>query len=199
MSTKLALEILGFGPTHHMTEVFANPQQVSLWQSVVTGDDVDWAEIYKDYKSQVDWPGALFWYEASIAFPDAKIIHTERPEQDWWSSFSRTIGELTNVYQDMTLPPHITSILDTSIHGFEKRYLSRLSTMEEGIRAYRQNNQRVRDLIPKDRLLIFNVANGWHPLCKFLGVEIPEQAFPMVHPKEEFWDELGGEPTASDG
>ena len=71
MSTKLALEILGFGPTHHMTETFKHPEQVGLWHCAVNSRDVDWAEVFQGYKSQVDWPGALFWYETSIAFPDA--------------------------------------------------------------------------------------------------------------------------------
>ncbi|MFK7856497.1 MAG: sulfotransferase family protein [Granulosicoccus sp.] len=196
MSTKLALEILGFGPTHHMTEVFKSPQQVSLWQAAIANGDVDWAEVFKGYCSQVDWPGALFWYETSIAYPNAKVIHTERAEQDWWNSYSQTIGKLTSVYKNMPLPPHVSGMFDIVKHGFDKRYLSSLNTKDEAISAYRKNNQRVRDLIPKDRLLIFNAADGWEPLCEFLGTEKPEQAFPRVHPKEQFWVELGGEPVS---
>ena len=33
-------------------------------------------------------------------------------------------------------------------------------------------------VIPKDKLLIYNVREGWEPLCKFLGVPIPSQSFP---------------------
>jgi hypothetical protein len=31
MSTKLALEQLGFGPWHHIVEVFMHPESVPLW------------------------------------------------------------------------------------------------------------------------------------------------------------------------
>ena len=32
--------------------------------------------------------------------------------------------------------------------------------------------------MPSDRLLIWNVKDGWEPLCKFLGKPIPEIAIP---------------------
>ena len=31
---------------------------------------------------------------------------------------------------------------------------------------------------PKDKLLVFNVKEGWEPLCKFLEKEIPDKPFP---------------------
>jgi Sulfotransferase domain len=37
MSLKHALEQLGFGPCHHMEEVFAHPEQVPHWQAVAAG------------------------------------------------------------------------------------------------------------------------------------------------------------------
>lgn len=195
MSTKIALGMLGFGPTHHMTEVFANPHQVPLWKAAINGEDIDWETVFQGYGSQVDWPGAMFWHETSIAFPQAKIVHTERPEADWWASFSKTIGKLGGVYQDMPLPPHISEMFSAAMRGFEKRYGSRLAEKDASIAAYRRNNQRVRELIPADRLLVFNVADGWDPLCAHLGVPVPAEPFPNTHPREEFWEELGGEPS----
>lgn len=61
--------------------------------------------------------------------------------------------------------------------------------------GYRRNNQRVRELIPADRLLVFNVSDGWDPLCAHLGVPVPAEPFPNTHPRKEFWVELGGEPS----
>jgi hypothetical protein len=62
------------------------------------------------------------------------------------------------------------------------------------IAAYRANNQRVRDTIPADRLLVFHVADGWGPLCEFLEVSEPDEPFPHSNPKKEFWEHFGGEP-----
>ena len=93
MSTKMALQQLGFGPCHHMIEVIENPAQPAHWKAIAAGEKVVWAEVFDGYNSQVDWPGAAVWRETSVAFPDAKVLHTERPEDEWWNSFSVTIGK----------------------------------------------------------------------------------------------------------
>jgi hypothetical protein len=63
------------------------------------------------------------------------------------------------------------------------------------IAAYRQNNEKVRDTIPVDRLLVYNVAEGWEPLCRFLEVPVPLTPFPRTNPREEFRTRYGGEPS----
>src|SRR5271168_3137782 len=58
MSLKHAFEQLGFGPCHHMEEVFAHPEQVPHWQAVAAGRPVAWDDVFAGYRSRVDWPGA---------------------------------------------------------------------------------------------------------------------------------------------
>jgi hypothetical protein len=77
-SLKQALETLGFGPCHHMYEVMASERQQALWMEAMLGQEIDWDEMYAGFSSQVDWPGLHYWHEASIAFPAAKVVHTER-------------------------------------------------------------------------------------------------------------------------
>ena len=55
---QLALEQLGLGPCHHMFEVRDNPRQVRDWEDAAAGKAVDWRRVFRDYRSQVDWPGA---------------------------------------------------------------------------------------------------------------------------------------------
>ena len=43
-------------------------------------------EVFEGYNSQVDWPGAAVWRETSVAFLDAKVLHLQRPEDEWWNS-----------------------------------------------------------------------------------------------------------------
>ena len=43
----------------------------------------------------------------------------------------------------------------------------------------------VKRAVPKDRLLVFNVNDGWEPLCNFLDVPIPDQPFPRVNDTKE--------------
>jgi hypothetical protein len=195
MSMKEALGMLGLGPCHHMIEVMENPAQPAFWKAIAAGQPVDWADVFKGYTSQVDWPGAHVWHETSIAFPDAKVIHTERPEDVWWNSFNGTIGKFFAVYSELELPPHIADIFDTMHDWFLKETFKDFTDRDSAIAAYRHNNQKVRDTIPADRLLVFNVADGWDPLCRFLELPVPEAAFPHRHPKREFWEHFGGEPA----
>ena len=72
-SLKLALEHLGFGPCHHMFEVRDNPERLADWEAAALGEAVDWDEVFRGYRSQVDWPGARYWRELTQHFPGAKV------------------------------------------------------------------------------------------------------------------------------
>lgn len=56
----------------------------------------------------------------------------------------------------------------------------------KGKEVYTQHYNLVRHLVPSDRLLEYDVSHGWEPLCKFLGDEIPDQAFPFTNSASEF-------------
>ena len=194
MSTKLALETLGLGPCHHMTEVMGNPNQPAFWDAKATGEEVDWGDVFADYHSQVDFPGASVWHELSIAFPDAKVIHTERPADEWWASYSQTINKFWINQDRLELPPPIAAIFRTMRHLLVDGVFGG-TDRESCIEAYKRNNEKVRDTIAADRLLVFTPNDGWDPLCRFLGVPVPDTAFPRSNARDEFWALFGGEPV----
>ena len=39
--------------------------------------------------------------------------------------------------------------------------------------------------MPPSNLLVFNVKQGWEPLCTFLGKEVPAEPFPNVNESAE--------------
>jgi hypothetical protein len=194
MSTKMALEQLGFGPCHHMVEVMGNPAQPAHWAALAAGEELDWAQVFSGYTSQVDFPGAAVWHELSIAFPDAKVIHTERPEQEWWASYSQTIGKFFALRESLSLPPPVAAIFETMDKLIIKGVFGGLDR-DRSIAAYRRNNEKVRATIPADRLLVFTPADGWEPLCRFLDMPVPVGDFPRSNAREEFWALFGGEPA----
>jgi hypothetical protein len=51
-------------------------------------------------------------------------------------------------------------------------------TREPAIARFIQHNAEVKATIPPDRLLVFEVKDGWEPLCKFLGAPVPDEPFP---------------------
>jgi hypothetical protein len=40
--------------------------------------------------------------------------------------------------------------------------------------------------VPPERLFWFDVKDGWEPLCKILGVEVPDREFPRLNEREAF-------------
>ena len=188
-SLKRALEMLGFGPCHHMEEVMTNPDQVAHWQAYVAGEPVDWDEVFEGYRAQVDWPGAHVWRELAAAYPDAKVIHSVRPEEVWWTSFSSTIGRMFVGYKEMSLPDHVKAMMDAMDIAIINDTLGGDPTdKQRALAAYRRRTEEVRAAIPPERLLIFDVTEGWAPLCTFLGVPVPNEPFPRVNSTQEFLD-----------
>ena len=193
MSLKHALERLGFGPCHHMEEVFAHPEQIPHWQAVAASRPVVWDDVFAGYRSQVDWPGAHPWRELAIAYPQSKVILSVRPEAAWWTSFSATIGALFDAPDQVPLPPHLRTMRDVVIEMVQVQTFGCPSTDREGVlAAYRRRAEEVCAAIPAERLLVFDVAEGWAPLCRFLDVPVPDVPFPRLNSTEQFWKMVRG-------
>jgi type IV secretory pathway TrbF-like protein len=45
--------------------------------------------------------------------------------------------------------------------------------------------------LPRDRLLEWTAADGWEPLCEFLGKDVPTEAFPQGNPTTEWVERVG--------
>ena len=194
MSTKMALEMMGFGPCHHMVEVMGNPDQPAFWSDFVAGEDVDWTAVFADYTSQVDFPGAAVWPRLVAAFPDAKVLHTERPEGEWWASYSKTIGKFWGHFRTLPIPPHLIEMFGTMDVLLRERVFGGLDR-DACIATYRRNNAEVRATVPAGKLLVFTPSDGWEPLCRFLDVPVPHSDFPRSNARDEFWAMFGGEPA----
>lgn len=56
------------------------------------------------------------------------------------------------------------------------------------IQRFQRHTEEVRDTIPPERLLVYEVRQGWGPLCDFLGVAPPDMPFPRANSREESAD-----------
>ena len=184
MSLKLALEQLGFGPCYHMVEVFKNPRAPSYWEAVADGEAPDWESIFAGYGSTVDWPNATYYAELADAYPTAKVVLTKRDPEAWFTStqatiFQRDYGNPTNGFERM-VDKVIGRLFDMRMH--EKDHV---------ISVFERHNAEVIRRVPAERLLVYNLAQGWAPLCGFLNVPVPEGSMPKVNSTEEFWTQRG--------
>jgi hypothetical protein len=193
-SLKDALDLLGFGPCHHMEEVLPNPVQIDHWCAIARDEPPAWDQVFAGYRAQIDWPGAHIWRELATAFPDAKVIHSVRPEEAWWNSFNGTIGKFLAIYRGMPLPPPVAAMSDAidNIVG-TRTFAGRFADKDHAIATYHAREAEVRATIAPERLLVFDVAEGWEPLCAFLQVPVPDRPFPRTNNRDDFWVKLGGE------
>jgi hypothetical protein len=195
MSLKLALEQLGFGPCHHMVEVFAHPESVPLWSEAAdrraAWTRADWEQIFKDYNSAVDWPTATFYAELAAAYPEAKVILTERDPEAWFKSTQATI--FARKFDEVADNPQMSGWANMVLKVVGDLFERRLDDHDKLISVFKAHNARVREVIPADRLLVYEVAQGWQPLCDFLGVPVPDGPMPKVNTTEEFQGRIASE------
>ena len=183
-SLKAALERLGFGPCHHMSEVINDPDQVRLWAEVAGGRP-DFARIFSGFRAAVDFPVSAYWQDVLAATPGAKVILSDRDPEDWYGSFSQTILPL--ILDKAAWPDNRRAwfeMIDKVIVG---KALGGRTDREGILAAYRANAEAARALEAEGRALVFRSRDGWAPLCDFLGVAVPDEPYPKTNPRAEFF------------
>lgn len=176
-STKLALEQLGY-PCHHMAEVFQHPETVPLWVEAGQGR-ADWDAIFQGYRAQVDHPGTQYYAELAAHYPQAKVLHTVRDPEKWFASTQATIFSPQSPTNRPEMAAFFAPIL--AFFGGEKRH-----DRAHMIDFFHRHTETVKAAIPAERLLIWDVAEGWGPLCAFLGVDVPEGPIPHENTTSQF-------------
>jgi hypothetical protein len=169
-----------------MMEVAAHPEHSALWMAADRGEPVDWQRIFAGYSAAVDWPACAFWRELLAAYPDARAILTLRDGASWYASFRETI-----LARLESLPP-VASPAMRALYELGNEIILRrtfngsAANMRHAIDIFEAHNSSVIAAVEARRLLVYDVADGWEPLCRFLELPAPESAFPLVNPRTEF-------------
>lgn len=200
LSLKAALDLLGFGPCHHMNELFADPSTVRHWEDAWTGRPVDWDAAFAGYASAVDYPTWPCWEALAETYPDARVILTVRDPERWYDSTRQTtwqayLDERERPRGDRPLPltrraRQLARVLRGTARLWEVEFEDRFADRDYAIARFEQHNRSVVEALPPERLLVFAVKDGWGPLCDFLGVEPPDVPFPRSNDRKSFYDHL---------
>ena len=186
-SLRRALEILGFGPCYHMFEIRRAPWRAAAWLRSVRGGEADWDRIFKGYRSAVDWPTCSFHTELAATYPGARFILTQRPPDRWYESTRETIYALPRAFPRWSsgLPVfrHVYALLEELI--WQGTFHGRFEERTHALSTLRAHEAHVIASIPAERLLVFDVSQGWAPLCGFLQVPEPEEPFPHLNERAE--------------
>jgi hypothetical protein len=197
MSLKAALEELGFGPCYHMIEVFAHPEHADLWQAAWRGEPVDWEGFLGGYEAAVDWPACTFYEQLMERHPDAKVILTVRDPDRWYESTRSTIYELSMIATRSPLFRLVFGAIRLLRFGrvgsgnmadeiiWDGTFDGRFEDKGYAVEVFERHNEEVRRRVPHDRLLVYEVSEGWGPLCEFLGVQEPDTPFPRLNDTAE--------------
>jgi hypothetical protein len=196
LSLKLALQELALGPCYHMVETIAHPEHDAMWLALAKGETNDWRPILEGYASTVDWPGVMIWKELAVAYPDAKIILTLRDPQSWYRSAAATIFARMLEARDAEIL-RARGVAD-AIDPIRRRHMAMINAVvveqsfdgsldeANALHMFNAHNDEVRRLVPPERLLVYEVGQGWAPLCAFLGLPVPATPFPQVNSVDDF-------------
>lgn len=209
-SLKEALETLGFGSCYHMYELLRRTRHVPHWEALSRGERPDYEDLFRGFRSAVDFPAAMFYRELAEEYPDAKVILSVRDADAWYRSASSTIFRGTPAAAwvlawslglfspNLRGALRLRAMLERDLfQGFLEGRKDDAAYMKERFVAW---IEQVKQAIPPERLLVWNVEEGWEPLCDFLGAPVPDRPFPhrnggdsfgertrLVNVLREFW------------
>jgi len=190
LSLKLALERLLGAPCYHMLEVLGNPEHVPAWHAAVRGQMPDWHALMRGYAAAVDWPVAAFWPALAEAFPDALILLSVRPAEQWWASADQTIFRGLRTPPPTTAPELIRGWHEMCVDMLAARFGAPLDDREASIAAFTRLNEETRRRAPAERLLEWQASDGWEPICRALDLPVPDEPFPRRNTRQEFQDRM---------
>ncbi len=186
LSTKHALEAIGFNPCYHMTELFEKPAANEQWAAIVRGEPVAWDTVFRGYQATVDWPACTYYKELMQAYPDAKVLLSVRDPEKWYESVTNTIYRVSHRNPD---PDPARDAHRNMIHSliWQGTFDGRFEDKEYAISVFLRHIEEVKQYVPAEKLLVYNVKEGWEPLCAFLEVEAPaEKPFPHDNDRASF-------------
>lgn len=193
-SLKRALERLGYSPCYHMFEVVERPDHSSFWLRAAEGQDVDWEELFSPYRAAVDWPACRFYAELAAYYPDAKVVLTVRDPAAWFESAWRTIfPRITRPVAEDDAPARLRMQMQHRI-VIEQTFGGDIESREHALAVFERHIDEVRRTVAPERLLIYEIAEGWGPLCDFLGRPVPDEPFPHANATGEFRARFEGAP-----
>lgn len=195
MSLTDALKILGYNPYHYI-----DFNHASTWTDLADGkcsaNDVIDLIVRDGYDAVLENPTCEIYRDIIERFPKAKVILTvrdnpEKFESSWMTlmntaviteqpfsfKFPSFFGWIP-IFRQLKKIRHFMGTTHLHLepgsltHGWRSQPSGWLANQ------YERHNQDVIKNIPSEKLLIFNVKEGWKPLCEFLECEAPDQDFP---------------------
>jgi len=184
MSLQKALEILGFKPCYHMQVTLTHYFHLRFWIRAQAGKPVDYRKFFRKYRATVDWPACEFYPELMQTFPGAKVLLNIRDAGEWYDSMFDSIWAIQKAFP-FWFPKEYRKIHDDIM--WDTRFRGEFTNRDKTMQVYLDRIEEVKRAVPPERLLVYNVKEGWEPLCRFLGKEVPDGIpFPRLNDRRFF-------------
>lgn len=201
-----ALTLLGYQNVYHGIKSIDTPEDWVVFSRAAdatfsnlpsyTGKPfsrTEWDELFGDCEAVTDM-GAMFGAQLIEAYPEAKVVLVERDYDAWYKSMEEQVfqalwGPVGDFFVERVEP-----ILGSSAGPANRKIIlgAFQATNVDEARAnaretYNRHYATIRKLVPAERLLNFDLKQGWGPLCEFLGKDVPpewkgrEGEFPYVN------------------
>ncbi|CAO2653408.1 Nn.00g028190.m01.CDS01 [Neocucurbitaria sp. VM-36] len=195
-SLNLALSILFNAPCYHGgTQATLGPETeikslITLLRAYPPTSPSSRNLIHKILKERLDGYAAVtdspcngLVEELLQLYPDAKVICTVRDPQAWVSSMQTVANASTLSFLRFMLfllptmrffPDYVDALRNQWVSLYGRPEPATLHHWEAHM-AY------LKRVVPKEKLVFFDVRDGWGPLCAALGREVPDVEFPRVN------------------
>ncbi len=201
---KKALELLGFEKTYHFKDLIAAPERLKHWIELEEIGDTDFDLLFEGYQATVDFPGYPYYKILLKKYPQAKVILTKREVNAWYESTYKTVWQAGPQTVGAKIILLVKMLVNTRLRNtfmcikfmrktfLKKQFNGNFNTKELAVKVFEEHIQEVCAFVPKSQLLVYDVKEGWEPLCRFLALEIPEEPFPHLNKKEHFHEMVAG-------
>ncbi|CAH8610646.1 unnamed protein product [Schistosoma bovis] len=198
---KSALEILYHGTTclHYTDLIYQSNDIIDKWlelhlcqyQTKFNGFHYNKQELLKlllkNYKSVSGIPITSFLNDLIQMYPNVKVILTVRNAELWHAAcrtnlipYQSNESKLQKFFYKFSLFTWLMKLNQLKLLSLQNTLGNTINLKNDNelIHAYSRWNDYVQLIVPKDRLLIYNIKQGWLPLCEFLNKPIPCCTFP---------------------
>ncbi len=174
-SLREALQHLLGAPIYHMSEAFAHPEHARTWVSAIQGDPPVWDEVLSDYAAGVDAPFSNCWRDLAAAYPDAPVLLSHRSSAEvWHRSMAATVLPRTREMLTRDDADPMVSLFRVIFTDL----CADIDDAEAMMAGYERWLAAVRSEVPPGRLIEWQPGDGWEPICRALGVPVPDLPFP---------------------
>lgn len=189
LSIKAALEELGYKPCWHIEDMTRrhgrSESPLRLWQQLAEGGRMDWTKLLDGFRAGSDFPLCFYYRELMECFPTARVILTVREPFAW----AQSMQALWRHFRTITAQPAMAAGPGAVWRQTMERLVwSRFPNLHDAgalAAAFTAHEADVRRTVPSERLLVFDVRQGWEPLCDFLGEAAPAIPFPRLNDRSE--------------